>query len=65
MDVRKIVNTLIEDIANGTSINQILLKAQIVAFSVDDKRFSQLIKMNNRDTLLMMKFPVIVNRKQW
>lgn len=44
MDVRKIVNTLIEDIANGTSINQILLKAQIVAFSVDDKRFSQLIK---------------------
>lgn len=44
MDVRKIVNTLIEDIANGTSINQILLKAQIVAFNVDDKRFSQLIK---------------------
>lgn len=44
MDVRKRVNTLIEDIANGTSINQILLKAQIVAFNVDDKRFSQLIK---------------------
>lgn len=44
MDVRKIVNTLIENIANGTSINQILLKAQIVAFNVDDKRFSQLIK---------------------
>ena len=44
MDVRKIVNSLIEDIANGTSINQILLKAQIVAFNIDDKRFSQLIK---------------------
>lgn len=44
MEIRKIVNSLIEDIANNASINQILLKAQIVAFNIDDKRFSQLIR---------------------
>lgn len=44
MDIRSIVNRLIDDIANGASISQILLKAQIVAFSIGDDMFSGLIK---------------------
>lgn len=44
MDIRSIVNRLIDDIANGASISQILLKAQIVAFSIGDDMFSRLIK---------------------
>lgn len=44
MDIRSIVNRLIDDIANGVSISQILLKAQIVAFSIGDDMFSGLIK---------------------
>lgn len=44
MDIRSIVNRLIDDIANGASISQILSKAQIVAFSISDDMFSKLIK---------------------
>ena len=44
MDVRTIVNSLIDDIANGTSVSQILLKAQIIAYNIGDKKFSNLIK---------------------
>lgn len=44
MDIRSIVNRLINDIANGASISQILSKAQIVAFSIGDDIFSELIK---------------------
>lgn len=44
MDIRSIVNRLIDDIANGTSVSQILSKAQIVAFSIGDDMFSKLIK---------------------
>lgn len=44
MDIRSIVNRLIDDIANGASISQILLKAQIVAFTIGDDMFSKLIK---------------------
>lgn len=44
MDIRSIVNRLIDDIANGASISQILSKAQIVAFSIGDDMFSRLIK---------------------
>lgn len=44
MNIRSIVNRLIDDIANGASISQILLKAQIVAFSIGDDMFSILIK---------------------
>lgn len=41
---KKIVNSLIEDIANGAAISQILLKAQIIAYNVGDEKFSKLIK---------------------
>lgn len=44
MDVKKIVNSLIDDIANGVAISQILLKAQIVAYNIDDAMFSNLIR---------------------
>lgn len=44
MDVKKIVNCLIDDIIGGTAISQILLKAQIVAYNIDDEMFSKLIK---------------------
>lgn len=44
MDSRKIVNSLIDDIANGVAISQILLKAQIIAYNVGDEKFSKLIK---------------------
>lgn len=44
MDVRKIVNDLIFDIANGVSISQVLLKAQIIAYHLGDDKFSQYIK---------------------
>lgn len=44
MDVRKIVNDLISDIANGKSISQILLKAQIIAYNLGDDNFSHYIK---------------------
>lgn len=44
MDIRSIVNRLIDDIANGASISQILSKAQIVVFSISDDMFSKLIK---------------------
>ena len=44
MDVRNIVNRLIDDIANGTSVSQILLKAQIIAYNIGDEKFSNLIK---------------------
>lgn len=44
MDIRSIVNRLIDDIANGASVSQILSKAQIVAFSISDDMFSKLIK---------------------
>lgn len=44
MDVRKIVNALIMDIANGVSISQVLLKAQIIAYNLGDEKFSQYIK---------------------
>lgn len=44
MDSKKIVNSLIDDIANGAAISQILLKAQIIAYNVGDENFSKLIK---------------------
>lgn len=44
MDVRKIVNDLIMDIANGVSVSQVLLKAQIIAYNLGDEKFSQYIK---------------------
>ena len=44
MDSKKIVNSLIDDIANGAAISQILLKAQIIAYNVGDEKFSKLIK---------------------
>ena len=44
MDVRKIVNDLIMDIANGVSVSQVLLKAQIVAYNLGDEKFSRYIK---------------------
>lgn len=44
MDSKKIVNSLIDDIANGAVISQILLKAQIIAYNVGDENFSKLIK---------------------
>lgn len=44
MEIRTIVNNLIDDISNGVSISQILLKAQIIAFNLADERFSLLIK---------------------
>ena len=44
MDSKKIVNSLIDDIANGAAISQILLKAQIIAHNVGDEKFSKLIK---------------------
>lgn len=44
MDVRNIVNRLIDDIANGTSVSQILLKAQIIAYNIGDEKFSNLIE---------------------
>lgn len=44
MDSKKIVNSLIDDIANGAAISQILLKAQIIAYNVGDEEFSKLIK---------------------
>ena len=47
MDSKKIVNSLIDDIANGAAISQILLKAQIIAYNVGDEKFSKLI-MNER-----------------
>lgn len=57
MDIRSIVNRLIDDIANGASISQILSKAQIVAFSIGDDMFSRLIKneqqgYSSKDTML-------------
>lgn len=44
MDSKIIVNCLIDDIANGAAISQILLKAQIIAYNVGDEKFSKLIK---------------------
>lgn len=44
MDSKIIVNSLIDDIANGAAISQILLKAQIIAYNVGDEKFSKLIK---------------------
>ena len=44
MDSKKIVNSLIDDIANGAAISQILLKARIIAYNVGDEKFSKLIK---------------------
>ena len=44
MEIRTIVNNLIDDISNGVSVSQILLKAQIIAFNLADERFSLLIK---------------------
>lgn len=44
MDSKNIVNSLIDDIANGAAISQILLKAQIIAYNVGDEKFSKLIK---------------------
>lgn len=44
MDSKKIVNSLIDDIANGAAISQILLKAQIIAYNIGDENFSKLIK---------------------
>lgn len=44
MDVRKMVNDLIMDIANGVSVSQVLLKAQIVAYNLGDEKFSRYIK---------------------
>ena len=44
MDSKKIVNSLIDDIANGAAISQILLKARIIAHNVGDEKFSKLIK---------------------
>ena len=44
MDSKNIVNSLIDDIANGVAISQILLKAQIIAHNVGDEKFSKLIK---------------------
>lgn len=44
MDSKKIVNSLIDDIANGAAISQILLKAQIIAYNVGDEKFFKLIK---------------------
>lgn len=44
MDSKKIVNSLIDDIANGAAISQILLKAQIIAHNVGEEKFSKLIK---------------------
>ena len=44
MDSKNIVNSLIDDIANGAAISQILLKALIIAYNVGDEKFSKLIK---------------------
>lgn len=44
MDVKDVVNSLISDITNDASISKILLKAQVIAFYLNDKQFSQLIK---------------------
>lgn len=44
MNVKNVVKGLMDDIVNGVSISQILLKAQIVAFNVDDGKFSQLVR---------------------
>lgn len=44
MDIRKIVNELIEAISGDSPIDQILLKAQIVAFAIDNADFTSFIK---------------------
>lgn len=44
MDIRKIVNELIVAISGNTSIDQILLKAQIVAFAIGNADFIKFIK---------------------
>ena len=51
MDSKKIVNSLIDDIANGAAISQILLKAQIIAYIVGDENFSKLIKSEQQGYL--------------
>ena len=57
MELRKIVNNLIEDISNGASVSQILLKAQIIAFNLADERFSQLIKNEQQGYSLKDEIP--------
>lgn len=44
MDIRKVVNDLIEAISGNSSIDQILLKAQIVAYAIDNADFTRFIK---------------------
>lgn len=51
MDSKKIVNSLIDDIANGAAISQILLNAQIIAYIVGDENFSKLIKSEQQGYL--------------
>lgn len=44
MDIQKIVNELIEAISSDSPIDLILLKAQIVAFAIDNVDFTKFIK---------------------
>lgn len=44
MDIRKVVYELIDAISGNSSIDQILLKAQIVAHGIDNAHFTNIIK---------------------
>lgn len=56
MNTKKLIESIIEDLVNDTSISKIMLKAQAIAYALGNDDFQQWVYREQMDIVLQKKY---------